>query len=157
MDYYAIDRKNKIQLTTKSFTVFFNRNLSSQEEEIMKKHLYATVFYAFLLFLAKSSNAEELTAKALYGVFDNNEIAAEARYKGNNIIITGIVKDIKKNVGGQPIVNLDAGSLKFVTCRFPKESIEQLVRIKKGDQLRFSCTVEYKILTTIHLSNCSIL
>jgi|GEM_PF-4059228 len=122
----------------------------------MKNHIVITFFYACLFLTAKSSLAEELTAKALYRVFDNNEIAAEARYKGNKIVITGIVKGVKKNIAGQPVVNLDAGTLKFISCRFPKDSMGQLANIQKGEQERFACTVDYKMVTTIHLSNCSV-
>jgi hypothetical protein len=103
-----------------------------------------------------SSPIKEVTAKALYEAFENNEIAAEAQYKDKPIVITGTVTNVKKNIAGQPIVYLEAGTLQYVSCRFPKTSISQLVDIQKGEKARLSCRVDHKIITTIHLSNCSI-
>ena len=122
----------------------------------MKWSIILISFILFFPMLVHSGPIAELTAEKLYAEFEKNEIAAEALYKGKEIIVTGKIADVKKNIAGQPIVNLDAGSLKFIGCRFPDNKIDQLINLKKGETARFSCTVDYKIITTINLSNCSI-
>lgn len=99
--------------------------------------------------------AEEITASKLYAEFVKNEIAAEAKYKGNRITVTGKVIDIKKNIAGQPLVTLEADTLSYISCRFPKDAISQLAKIQKDDNVKLSCKVDYKILTTIHLFECT--
>ena len=97
-----------------------------------------------------------ISANDLYEEFDKNEIAAEAKYKGKDVVVTGVVVDVKKNIVGQPLVNLDAGTLRYVSCRFPKTSTSLLIHIQKGENVKFACKVGHKIITTIHLSDCSV-
>lgn len=99
--------------------------------------------------------AQEITASKLYAEFANNEIAAEAKYKGNRITVTGKVIDVKKNIAGQPLVTLEADTLSYVSCRFPKNAINELAKIQKDDNVKISCKVDYKMLTTVHLSDCN--
>jgi hypothetical protein len=121
------------------------------------KNLIKYPAIALAIVTSSSSFANTLiTANDLYEAFDSNEISAESRYKGKEIIITGNITNIKKNIAGQPIVRIDAGMLKFISARFPKNSMNQLASMKKGVKAKFLCVVEYKILRTVHLSNCSI-
>lgn len=120
----------------------------------MKKYL-SLIFILLCFSLANADPIAELTAKELYAEFEKNEIAAEGRYKGKEIIISGKINDISKNIAGQPTVTLDAGTLRFVSCRFPKKSINQLTHLQKGQAAKFACKVNYKIISTIHLCECT--
>lgn len=97
-----------------------------------------------------------LTARELYSEFEKNQIAAENRYKGKEIIISGKVEDISRNIAKQPLVTLDAGALRFISCRFAKEDSGQLIDLQKGQFVTLNCKVNYKIFTTIHVYNCAI-
>ena len=102
------------------------------------------------------SNAEQLTAEELYAVFDKNAIADERKYKGKEIVVSGEIDTISTNVAKQPLVTLKAGFLQYISCRFPKESVDQLMSMEKGQQVELKCKVNYKIVTTIHLYDCSV-
>lgn len=120
----------------------------------MKKYL-SLIFILLCSSLVNAETIADLSAKELYVEFEKNEIAAEGRYKDKEIIISGKINEISKNIAGQPTVTLDAGTLKFVSCRFQKKSIDQLSNLQKGQDAKFVCKVNYKIFTTIHLRECT--
>lgn len=66
----------------------------------MKKYL-SLIFILLCFSLANADPIAELTAKELYAEFEKNEIAAEGRYKGKEIIISGKINDISNQKWGQ--------------------------------------------------------
>ena len=68
--------------------------------------------------------------------FDENVIAAEAKYEGQIIEVSGVVLDIDKRLMGEPYVKLDGideYGFSCVMCTFPSGSESQLIPLKKYD------------------------
>ena len=103
-----------------------------------------------------SALAQEVTATALYQMYQSEQIVADDNYNGTQITITGVVREIKHSLLGAPVVLLDAGSPgAAVSCKFSDASKARLAALKPGDAARFNCTVNFIMGQTVHLSNCT--
>ena len=134
-----------------------SHNAKWQILKVMKmKNTLSTIagISLFSFVVVNAAIAQEITASRLYTEFEKNEIAAEGKYKGTKINVSGKVVDVKKNIAGQPLITLDAGTLSYVSCRFPKNAMNELAKVQKDDNVKLSCKVDHKTLTTIHLSDC---
>jgi hypothetical protein len=58
-----------------------------------------------------------VSAATYYEDYDGNEVAADAKYKGKRIEISGVVKDVQKDVLGNMICNLEVGTILSVACQ----------------------------------------
>ena len=103
-----------------------------------------------------SATAQEVTATALYQMYESEQIVADDNYNGTQVTITGVVSEIKHSLMGAPVVLLAAGSPgAAVSCKFSDASKEQVSALKPGDSARFNCTVNFILGQTIHLSDCT--
>lgn len=86
----------------------------------------------------------KLSAKKLYSEYDRNEIAADAKYKGKTVIVTGTIDDIGIDIGGDPYIVLLGGSgfLESVECVFPESKKASLIHLSKGHKITVKGTVE---------------
>ena len=118
-----------------------------------------TILFGLLIIssLVIAGETANLTAKGLYKEFTDNEIAAENKYKGKKVNISGKISSIKKNIANQPVINLDAGPLSYISCRFDKNYEDKLIGLKKGQTVGLNCKVEYKMVTSIFLCDCNII
>jgi len=85
----------------------------------------------------------EITAEELYKAFDENEIAAERKYNGKLLKITGYISDIGEDILGKPYLLLTGGGeyeLCGVQCIFPygENSLDLLAELKKGDLVKLT-------------------
>jgi hypothetical protein len=95
-----------------------------------------------------------ISAKDLYDAYKANEVAADEKFKGKRLVVYGKIKDISKNIADQPSVTLDAGTLSFVDCRFPKDKTSQLAPLQKGQMTAIECTANYEMVATVFLYDC---
>lgn len=85
--------------------------------------------------------ALELSAVQLYNEFYNNEIAADQKYKGQTLIVTGVVSSIAKDILGTPYVVLNNGGefeIWGVQCLFPNTDAykNSLATLNKGNTIK---------------------
>ena len=103
-----------------------------------------------------SALAQEVTATALYQMYQSEQIVADDNYNGTQITITGVVSEIKHSLLGAPVVQLAAGSPgAAVSCKFSDASKARVAALKPGDAARFNCTVNFILGQTVHLSDCT--
>jgi hypothetical protein len=77
-----------------------------------------------------------VTAKKLVGAYEANEVAADARYKGGRLRVSGRVSSIGKTFLGTAYITLPSGdSWREVQCVFPDEKAYRLRRLSKGDHV----------------------
>lgn len=75
------------------------------------------------------------TASGLVNEYEQNEVAADEKLKGKNIIVTGIVDNISKDIMGDPFVVLRGdGLFRGVQCTFRDNSV--LSELRKGQQVQ---------------------
>ncbi len=83
----------------------------------------------------------QITAEHLYAEYHANEVAADLRYKGHWLAVTGAIADIKKDVFGEPVVSLrvDGDPFHTVNAYFGKDKIEQIAKLQKGSTVAITC------------------
>jgi hypothetical protein len=100
----------------------------------------------------------KLTATVLYNAYTNNEVAADAKYKGNLVEVTGVINSIGKDILGNPYVSLNVGEYSElgVQCIFPKADESTLTSLSSGQSITLEGTVTGETLTLVGLDGCSI-
>ena len=114
------------------------RSTSSAEEELANAPSYT------------------LSANALFREYDNNEVAADTKYKGKIVLISGTVQDISKDILGKPFIVIGgSGFLDGVQCSFTKNEEPALARLSKGQRVRVMGEVSGK-LGNVQVEDCSL-
>ena len=93
-----------------------------------------------------SAEPIHISADDLYSAYEANEIAADARFKGESVIINGKIQNIGKDVFGSPYVIIGGtGLMDGVQCLFPKSSAASLASLSKGALVTISGKVSSKM------------
>ncbi len=100
--------------------------------------------------------AMEVTSIKLYLDYKANEIAADAKYKGKILKVTGIVVDIGKFLGTSEITLLgeDTVGVSGVRCKFNKDNESQLLQLSKGQEITVQGKCTGFSVTYVTLENC---
>ena len=96
----------------------------------------------------------KVTSKILYKEYNNNEIAADDKYKGKIIQVRGTIRDIGKDIMDEAYISL-IGDDFFgdVQCFFPDKSY--LLNLKKGQRVNVIGYCDGLFMNII-LQNCII-
>jgi len=108
---------------------------------------------------AEQSNASPevsytLTADSLYREYEENEVAADAKYKGQVIIISGIIQDIGKDIMDAAYVVLAAEGLFGVQCMYAKGEELSVAHLFKGQQITIKGVVSGKVIGNVLIREC---
>jgi len=77
-----------------------------------------------------------LSANQLYREYDDNEVAADAKYKGKIVIVSGKIQDIGKDIMDDAYIVIGGeGFLDGVQCTFTKGEQASIARLSKGQQV----------------------
>lgn len=80
--------------------------------------------------------AVRVTASQLFADYEANEIAADEKYKGKVIVVSGTIDNIGKDILDTMYVTLDSGKPLFnVQCFFSDKHKSQLSNVAKGQQV----------------------
>lgn len=92
-----------------------------------------------------------ITAEQLYKEYEDNEIAADMKYKNKLLQITGTIRVIRKTFGDAPHLNLATGHFSHqVMITFPSEKYDkQLAEFNRGDSIVITGTCGGLILGMI--------
>ncbi len=80
----------------------------------------------------------EVTANELWLAFEENEIAAEQKYKGKTVRVTGIINDINSKgalTSANVLLNVDKSYFGCVQCNFSSQNAAALANVNKGDSV----------------------
>ncbi len=97
----------------------------------------------------------EVTASQLYASYDGNEVAADEKYKGKKLAVTGIVGNISKGIFDEAIVSLEIGFLQNINCDFG-DNTKAVSRLSKGDRITIIGKCEGFILSQVILGDCEV-
>jgi len=101
--------------------------------------------------------ALKIHATRLIEEYKANEIAADTKYKGQNLIVTGVLSSINKDFMGDPYLILTAGdAFDSVHANFPKGAMSELSSLQKGQVIVIRCTGRGMILSSPILHECSL-
>ena len=99
-----------------------------------------------------SKPSEKISAIRLYKEYDANEIAADQKYKGKIIEVTGVIRDIGNDIMNNAYITL-AGDEYFgdIQCYFNEKSV--VAKLSKGKRITIigSCS---GLLMNVQMDNC---
>ena len=94
---------------------------------------------------APAETAMQLDISRLLGDYEGNEVAADNKYKGNTVQVTGKVGDIKKDIMDNLYVTLGTGKefeIPQVQAFFDDSMNGQLGNLRKGQELTVVCKIK---------------
>ena len=87
-----------------------------------------------------------LTASQLYNAYENNEVAADNKYKEEIVLISGTIHEIGKDLFDNSYISLETDKiLSYVKCSFDKSNQSQLAGLSKGQRVRVKGVVSGKL------------
>ena len=90
--------------------------------------------------------------------FDDNELAAEAKYEGQVLEVSGVILDITE-IGGKPYVKLDGldeYGFSCVMCEFSSDTESQLYPLMKYDWATIRGTYSSYTMSRVKLEGCEL-
>ncbi len=110
---------------------------------------------------AKEEEVLEVDYNVLHQDYQENAIAADAKYKGKILKLTGPVDDINREIAGNPYITFKVGdqySFKNVRITFKKAEEQKVSTLKKGQSvtIKGKCT-GLLLTTTVSLNDCEII
>lgn len=112
------------------FMLFFTIMIFSENDGSVSTARSATI---------KSENIEyiEVTASKLISDYEDNKVAADQKYEGKWLKVTGTISSIDTDIGGDVYICLedgsDAWSFTDVQCYFNDDSIDSVASLKNGN------------------------
>jgi hypothetical protein len=105
---------------------------------------------------AKPVEATKVSATTLYSDYEANEVAADEKYKGKVLEVSGTINSIGKDILNTPYVALTTNNvISTVQCMFEKSEADKLVELKKNTKITVHGEIQGK-LGNIVLKNCEI-
>lgn len=98
----------------------------------------------------------EVSAAQLVADYRANEVKADVTYKGKVVAVKGQVAQVKKDLGGHPVVVLTpgkGGGLVTVRCVFDKSAIEATAGLEKGVEVGVRGIVQGKF-GSVNMTAC---
>lgn len=98
-----------------------------------------------------------LPAQQLMAEYDENEIAAKAKYENKIVAVGGIIGSIDTEITGRPFITIETGKYGIfsVQCLFERGEENLLVNLTKGQQIVLQGRVSGK-LGNIIVEECTI-
>ena len=96
----------------------------------------------------------------LHQEYQDNAIAADAKYKGKKLQVTGEIEDIYREISGNPYVTFNVGgkySFKYVRLTFKKSEESKVASLSKGQTITVRGICKGALLsTTVSLDDCEL-
>jgi hypothetical protein len=97
-------------------------------------------------------------AVRLWREYEENEVAADIRYKGQRLRVTGTLVSIERDYEGRPVLHLFGGNAIFPTvATLNKADIPAAAQLKKGDQVVVRCIGAGREMRMPQLERCLML
>jgi hypothetical protein len=108
--------------------------------------------------VAANSPAIRVNANDLFDEYDANEVAADNKYRGKTLLVTGVVREIGKSAFDQPYVAMQNDRNQFMTavrCLFPRNT-SGLATLAKGQELTIRGKCRGFSIRTVQLEDCKL-
>jgi hypothetical protein len=105
---------------------------------------------------AQESPAYRIGADALYAEYQANQVAADQKYKGQVVVVSGTIRDIGKDLMDQPYIQLGKSALLGVKCTFVKSDSSPIANLQKGQSVTVKGRVAGQIVDVM-IKDCSLL
>ena len=97
-----------------------------------------------------------VTSSQLFNDYQANEVAADNRYKGKQLLVTGTVASVDKGPFGGLVLRL-ATPNQFMSamCRMERSEQSELAQLQKGERVRVLCKGRGMVLGSPSLDDCT--
>ena len=141
--------KLKHFLSATAFAVFFILAVGSTDQEDTEKEISQAEE-------KEKTPPIEVSPSKLYQDYENNEVAADLKYKEKTLMLTGSVTEIKKDIMDDIVVEINAGgAYKSIDCYFGKNHTDEAAALTKGEKITIKGRCEGKVID-VSLKGCSI-
>lgn len=97
-------------------------------------------------------------AVRLWRDYQENEVAADTRYKGKRLRVTGTVVSIERDADGSPVLHLVSGNPVFLTmATLDRGFIREAAQLRKGNQVVVRCVGAGQMMRMPQLEKCMLL
>ncbi|MGI8467919.1 MAG: OB-fold protein [Pyrinomonadaceae bacterium] len=108
-----------------------------------------------------SAPATTISAVDLYNAYKKDQSAADARFKGKTVQVSGeIFLATEKSITGVPVAAFKADNKDGVSCKFPESQKDAVGKLKEGQTATFKCQVKGAIALSsfygVELNECAI-
>lgn len=94
-------------------------------------------------------------ADDLYSEYHENEVAADNKYKGKRIKVTGIVAEIRKDFMDDEIIDLKTDNqFMDIHCEMNKSESDKVVNLRKDSQVILIGKCKGMIIGSVQLDDC---
>lgn len=105
-----------------------------------------------------ADNVIHVGALRLWRDYEENELAADARYRDRRLRVTGTVLSIEKTFDGDPELNLASGNPIFRTlARLDKSEIPRAAALSPMTRVVVECRAGERLLKMVMLEECSLI
>jgi hypothetical protein len=97
-----------------------------------------------------------ISAAKLLADYHNNEVSADAAYKGRRVRLAGVAINVSKDAFGVAHVNVGTGALfefPHVVCDVSGQEIEKAAQINKGDRILLTGRVSGMIVGLVGVAD----
>ena len=107
---------------------------------------------------APTSAVVRVSPRQLLETYQDNEVAADMKYGGQRILeVTGLVREIRKDVTGNALVAIDAGDMmRAVQCRMRDDQMAAVAELSKGQLVSLHGVSRGVIMASPILDGCQI-
>lgn len=100
----------------------------------------------------KTRKGFKISAATLIAAYEANEVAADEKFKGKLIEVTGVIDSIAKDILGDPYVTLGSGKdfeVSHIQAMFPASAAKQLAGLRKGQTITVQCDCAGKVMNVL--------
>ena len=125
------------------------------------------------IFAPESEEEPQITVSAyeLLRDYEDNEVAADLKYKGKVVLVTGVIIFISANSGistvafntpGMLMKEIESGNtpgvaaVQLVTCKFGRDGVASVAKLSKGQQITFKGKVTGEGMFGVEVNRCSL-
>jgi hypothetical protein len=102
-----------------------------------------------------SEPAIAIDASTLWAEYDANEVAADNRYKGRQLDVSGVVQSIDKDLFDNIVIHLRTqNQFEHVSATMKAEGASQAAQLRKRQQVEVVCKGHGRIMGSPMLSDC---
>lgn len=94
-----------------------------------------------------------ISSADLYEEYKSNEIAADQKYKGKTVQITGKINQIGKDIANQVYFTIGSGIMGDVQCIIKKSHIDKVASLKPGQEIEVTGVCDGKVMI-VELKEC---
>lgn len=108
---------------------------------------------------AAAAPLPQYTAAELARAYEENAVAADAKFKGKRFQVSGTVAEISTDLFGDPAVTLKGGVNQFLepTFGFDKSQLDAIAKLRKGQKISLACKGMGDVIKAPQSGGCTLL